>query len=556
MNGRFRRKGPEGLKMQLRRFVPAMFLAVAATFASAQTPAPAAGGQTGAPASSTGAVRDQKSAPPKTSAPTVITPQQAKELFASVGTILKFVSKDTGLPVHHPVKARLVTRPEVEQYLQRKLNDGKDARRMERSEIVLKKFGLLDADFRLRPFLVKLLDEQIAAYYDSRTKTVNLLNWVAPATQKPVLAQELTHALQDQDVDLEKWEDPSSDGISHSYAQDVQHVATDEEDTAREAVVEGQAMVSFVDYSLAPTGRSLKMMPGLAKKMVAATSDLSDSPVMARAPMVLQQSMLFPYTYGLEFEATLLQDSATKAGAFADVLARPPNTSYEIMNPRAYERHVKPPLLTMPDIHPVIDAEYNPYDVGVMGELDVKILADMFGGREAEAELTPQWDGGIYYVAQKKGAKNTNSTASVALLYVSQWKTRRAAEVFAKLYDNQVGNQFWDVKREKADETGPNERVYTTSEGPVLIVRSGREVFVSESFALPMARKLQWLTLSAQQQSGGQLAMSGRRPGAEPAPRREPDLTGSLVQWMASCGMMKAALAEGAVGIAEANLTK
>ncbi len=76
---------------------------------------------------------------------------------------------------------------------------------MERAEIVLKKFGLLDRDFHLRPFLLSLLTEQIAGFYDNKTKTVNLLDWIEPDEQKPVLAHELTHALQDQKVDLTKW---------------------------------------------------------------------------------------------------------------------------------------------------------------------------------------------------------------------------------------------------------------------------------------------------------------------------------------------------------------
>jgi hypothetical protein len=139
---------------------------------------------------------------------------QAKELFRSVDDILHFASDDTKLPVKHEVKRKLQTRASVERYVIDKFNDDEDAKRMQRSEIVLKKFGLLDRDFQLKPFLVSLLTEQIAGYYDSKTKTVNLLDWIAPDSQKPVLAHELTHALQDQHVDLDKWEDKSLSDLS------------------------------------------------------------------------------------------------------------------------------------------------------------------------------------------------------------------------------------------------------------------------------------------------------------------------------------------------------
>ena len=85
------------------------------------------------------------------------------------------------------------------------MKDDKDAKRLERSSVVLKKFGLLPRDFELGPFLVAMLKEQVAGYYDPKKKTVNILNWVDAEQQKPVLAHELTHALQDQSFGMEKW---------------------------------------------------------------------------------------------------------------------------------------------------------------------------------------------------------------------------------------------------------------------------------------------------------------------------------------------------------------
>ena len=512
-----------------------------------------AGAQIAPPPADSQAPPSQPSAKP--APPTHITPAQAKELFASVGQILQFASSDTRLPIKHEVKSRLTTRAQVEKYLLDKMNDDKDAKRMERSAIVLKKFGLIPADFQLQPFLVKLLDEQIAAYYDSKTKTVNLLDWIEPDTQKPVLAHELTHALQDQHVHLDKWENQTSDDISRNYTEDRKHVATDEVDTAREAVLEGQAMAVFVDYSLAPLHRNLRDSPEYADKFADIAGDPTDSPVLSRAPLLLQESLLFPYTDGLRFEATLLADSPTPAGAFAAVLDRPPATSYEIMNPHAYERQVKVPLLNMPDIHPVIDADYSPYDIGVMGALDVRILAETFSGKDMAAALTPAWDGGLYYAAQRKNAPDKDSTASVALLYLSQWKSEEAAQIFAKMYAEELPRQYTRAVPDAAAETSPDEQIYGTNEGPVLIVISGHDVFVSEGFELPTARKLQLLMLGAQQGSGMQVASlpiappswtsgwSPTAPAPDPAPLvPQSGLTGSIVHFMADCGMMRAAL--------------
>jgi hypothetical protein len=475
----------------------------------------------------------------QTNAPeTHISPEQARELFSSIPPILQFASEDTKLPIKHQVKPRLTTRAEVDKYLLDKMKDDKDAKRMERSEVVLKKFGLIDADFHLESFLVKLLDEQIAAYYDSKTKTVNLLDWIAPDTQKPVLAHELTHALQDQRVNLDKWQSQTSDDISHSFAEDKKHVATDEDDTAREAVLEGQAMAVFVDYSLAPAHQSLRSAPQMIENLLDNMTDDGDSPVLSRAPLLLQESLLFPYKEGLKFEATLVVDAKSPTTAYAAVLDHPPASSYEIMNPKAYEEGVKVPILNMPDIHSLIDADYNPYDIGVMGELDVRILAELFGGNQVAAELTPAWNGGIYYAAQKKDAADKNSTASVALFYLSQWKSKAAADDFVKMYSDELAKKYTRVSRDTDAETAPDEQVYQTNEGPVLFLISGNDVFVSESYDLNTARKLGALMIAAQVPTGPQPGALNASLGNAP----NSDLAGSMVRFMAGCGMMKAAL--------------
>ena len=90
---------------------------------------------------------------------------------------------------------------------------------------------------------------------------MNLLDWVDVDEQKPVLAHELTHALQDQHVDLEKWGDQTPSEVSTNYQDDLDHLAKDEMDTAREAVAEGQATAVMMDNILKPMGKSLVKDP-------------------------------------------------------------------------------------------------------------------------------------------------------------------------------------------------------------------------------------------------------------------------------------------------------
>src|ERR1700760_4027105 len=467
---------------------------------------------------------------------TKITPEQTKELFHSLNQILSFASDDTKLPIQHEVKRRLITREQVEKYILDKFKEDKDAKRMQSEEVVLKKFGLLDRDFQLQPFLVSLLKEQIAGYYDNKTKTVNLLDWVAPEEQKPVIAHELPHALQDQHTDLDKWEPDNPDTISKDETEDNERLAIDERDTARDAVLEGQAMAVYLDYTLKPAGKSLLTSPDVMRTPKEDLDTSGSSPIMDRAPLLLQQSMLFPYRDGLGFEQRLLKDKGAQY-AFAGVLDRPPSTSYEIMNPTAYERRVTAPLLQMPDVHQLLDPDYEPYDIGVMGELDVRILTELFGGPDVAAILTPQWKGGLYYALQSRKAvtpAQQSSTASVALLYLSAWRSEGAAREFAKLYARELSKKYSGIARDSSAETSSDEQVYNGSEGPILIVRQGKQVFVSESFAPTTARKLQFLFFGAQQPGESQQAAQALPPSSE--------LNARLSHLMASCGMIKASL--------------
>ena len=559
---------PSKLLLALPLFTP-----VWAGMAQAQTtlsPLPVSAGLVAATQAPNPSAPQQDKDKPKPE--TRITPQEAQQLFSLVDQLLKFSSDETGLPIKGEVKRQLTTRTAVESYLSEKFNEDQDAKRMQRSEIVMKKFGLLDRDFDLKPFLLSLLKEQIEAYYDPKSKTVNMLDWVSVDEQKPVLAHELTHALQDQHVGLSQWSDQTPPDVSTTPKDDAIHLAKDEIDTAREAVTEGQAMAVMLDNMLKPMGRSLIKDPEVVEMLKQQMNGATDSPVLARAPLLLSESLMFPYKEGLSFEQDVWMDQGQTA-AFAGALDRPPTSSWEIINPREYEKRHLPVVPLLPDIHPLVDKQYRPYDIGQVGQLDVHILTGIFGGEESARDLTPAWDGGLYWAGQLRNATAAEqaSTKSISLLYLSQWKNANAAEQFAALYTKELGRQYSGLKpdpaaqRSASQENGDEEQDFTTDEGPVVITTRGKMVFIAESFDLELARKLQTLIMGSQGSGDLKLASapagvnSGvprlqrasyepRHVGAHVAPARqhatEPDelLTGSLVRFLANCGVMKAAV--------------
>jgi hypothetical protein len=290
-------------------------------------------------------------------------------------------------------------------------------------------------------------------------------------------------------------------------------------------------MAVFVDYTLRPSGKTLADAPEIADRLKDQVEDTSGSPVMARAPLLLQQSLLFPYSDGLNFEQAILV-KAGKEAAFAGVLANPPSSSFEIMHPEAYMAHAPVPVVRLPDIHPLLDPEYTPYDVGVMGELDVRILIELFGGREMADALAPEWNGGVYYAAQRKSAvtpAEKESTASLGLIYYSRWKNRDSARSFLHTYAEEISRKYSGVVERTEDEANETERVYSTREGDVLISLSGTGVFIGEGFDLALARKLRNLIVSIQPEGRMQQAVE---------PLQEPTL--SMARVLASFGVANA----------------
>jgi hypothetical protein len=416
---------------------------------------------------------------------TKISPEQAEELFRDVDTILDFASKDTNLHKKHDVKRRLASRDQVVRYLKENMAEDKDVQRLRRTELVLKKFGLLPKNFDLQTFLVNLLEEQVAGYYDAKTKTVNLLDWVVPDLQRPVLAHELTHALQDQSFGLDKWLKKGEEDLDTKRTLKPEDFTRDEDSEARQAVVEGQAMVVLLDYMLAPMHRTVADSPEVVDTLNAdMAAGTPDSVQYKNAPVFLKESLTFPYRYGMEFEAEVLRAQG-KEKAFADPFENPPRTSRQIMEPKTYlaGEHLAP--LALPDFKKIFK-DYERFDVGAIGEFDVDVLAEQYAGPEAAKRIYPNWRGGWYYSVHAKG----NPSGTLGLAFVSKWASSRWAEEFAAIYARGMQQRYRSIEAptgsdlptdlKKLESLG-GDHTWNTEEGAVVIDVKNDTVLVTES---------------------------------------------------------------------------
>ena len=432
-----------------------------------------------------------------------ISPQEAEKLFHSVDEILRFASNDTLFPIKHEVKRQLVTRDQVEAYVTKHTTEDEDAKRLRRSELVLKKFGLLPRDFDLGKFLPLLLKEQVAGYYDPKTRTVNLLDWLGADQQKPVLAHELTHALQDQSFNIEKYMKPADADLSRKKEVTAQDIENDELSTARQAVVEGQAMVVLVDYMLAPMGLSLKDSPQVVQSlkdgMLVGTADTVQ---FHNAPIYMKEALTFPYRYGIDFIGELLIKGG-KEKAFADLFRDPPRTTRQIMEPQTYLSGERLEPMNLPDFRSAFK-NYERFDVGAVGEFDVAVLIDQYAGSQVSNKLYPHWRGGYYYAVRAKG----DPAAPLGLLYASRWSNPEKAATFAAIYARALDKRYLHVNdvleggKEPTVQTDAldhltGKRAWLTENGPVVIEVQGDTVLVTESLDQATTEKLEQAVFAA-----------------------------------------------------------
>src|SRR5256886_14320675 len=135
-------------------------------------------------------------------------------------------------------------------------------------------------------------------------------------------------------------------------------------------------------------GKSLKdsqeVVNPLNKGMRLATADAQQ---FQNAPVYLREALTFTYRYGINFIPAVLAKSG-KEKAFAGLFENPPKSTRQIMEPKAYTSGERLDPMPLPDFKETFK-NYDRFDVGSVGELDVAVLLDQYAGPDASHALYP-----------------------------------------------------------------------------------------------------------------------------------------------------------------------
>jgi hypothetical protein len=309
------------------------------------------------------------------------------EFSAAADEVLARMSEITGLKLRTPLKKTLRSREEIRAYVIREMNEDKEPAERYASSRSAEAFGLLPKGFDFDSFMVDLLTEQIAGLYDPKAHEFYIADWIPLSDQRMVMAHELTHALEDQHFQIEAWTKAAR--------------PNDDAELAREAVLEGSAMASMIDYLLGDTGRSLKDLPDIDPSML--VGDMGSTPGLQKAPPFLKDALVFPYFAGLTFSADLLKSGGWST--LPSVFANPPLSTQQIMHPALYHSGKVPAQVKLPDVEKLLGPEWTKLEENVMGEFGWKEVFKQFLGDDRAKILAAAWEGDRYAVFEQKQTK-------------------------------------------------------------------------------------------------------------------------------------------------------
>jgi hypothetical protein len=364
--------------------------------------------------------------------------------------MLRETSELRELSILRSVKSGAQSRSEIERMVIKNLDTETTPAEMHAAEVLLKAFGLAPKDFAYRSFLIKLLTEQVAGYYDPKAQQFYLADWIELEGQKPVMAHELTHALQDQHFNLKRFENwPKGDSDA---------------ELAAHALIEGDATLAMTLY--------------MAKNPLVALAFLRSSggqetemEQFKQAPRALRESLLFPYVEGSAWAMQLYKRGGWEmvSRAFTTL----PKSSEQILHAEKYFSYEAPQKIALPDFGTVLGPAWKKIDYDVNGEWGTYLVLDEFLNDATESKRASTGWGGDRFALYETGKPD-----EVFVAQLTAWDTPVDAREFFDAYATRT------TKRYEAQELkSTDDRIeWQTSTGGVALELRGSRVAIVEGF--------------------------------------------------------------------------
>ena len=330
---------------------------------------------------------------------------------AKVRESIPKIEKATGLAFKTPPNVESKPRDSVRVFLERKFTVDLPPSELSGMERAYKAFGLIPASMDLRAFMLDLLTEQVAGYYDPKAKTLYVVEGDDEAVTNITISHELVHALQDQHFNLDSLQQARDDNDRLTTGQ---------------AVVEGQATLEQIGAMIG-TDNAITAMPGGWDRVRQMIREAQTSmPVFASAPTILQETLIFPYLTGAEF----MRKFKSEAPGQSPYTRMPVSTEQMMHTERYFESRDEPTRVVLPA--PLSGTEKYQNN---LGEFETRILLyEYIKDQGSAVRGAAGWDGDRYMLIE--------TPRGDAIAWVTVWDTSIDAAEFFDLLDASLIKRF------------------------------------------------------------------------------------------------------------------
>ncbi len=343
-----------------------------------------------------------KEAPPPEDPPPPTREEQIAAALARVPAIRAKVSELRALP-STDVPASTQSLADFEAFVRKEVAEEIPVDEAKREARALAHLGVLAEEIDLIEISINAAVSQVAAYYDPDTKRFAVVQ--VPEDDQSfdmVSAHELTHAVQDQNFDLNAF-----------MPLDL----SDDAANARRFLVEGDATVMMLMYLVAGSGQDpnetviLQALRGQIDMMAGKTpAEMTAMMGGGADPAAVAAAALPPWIIAPMFDSYFKGARAVMAAKLAgdwaavDALYKaPPSTTEQMLHPaQKLVCHREEPA-TVALTSAVAGKGWAPVMDGVLGELGLRIYGEVWGLADRE-QFAAGWNGDRWAVVEKDGA--------------------------------------------------------------------------------------------------------------------------------------------------------
>jgi hypothetical protein len=331
------------------------------------------------------------------------TPEPEGPFGRQVADAVPAIERAVGLKFKRPPKVEVRSKAQVREFVTAQITDPVAARTFAGVTAAYKRFGMLPDTMNLQEFLIDLLEEQIVGYYDPKTKVLYIVSDAPKEAVGITLTHELVHALQDQYISLDSTQKIEGQNDRQSAAQ---------------AVFEGQAVYEQISAMTQGSGMAMNMPGGWDRVRDMIRENQSSMPVFARAPTVIQETLIFPYLSGAEFVRNFKDRNAGKS-VYDDM----PVSTEQVLHPRSYfgSDRDAPTSVTLPALNGVSKSYEN-----TLGEFETRLfLYEHLRDQNEAVQGATGWDGDRYALFDTSGGQG--------IAWVTVWDSPAEASEFYDL---------------------------------------------------------------------------------------------------------------------------